>query len=354
MGIRTLKLAACLLVLNAGFAVSAETDKGDFVLRVDISAAQAVLDLFDSEQAAKEDVVALLDHPAIRATITQTSRFDSMATDQVYVDSLWQVLNGETPEADPFNFSTVRERLPDTRKLLSEMSERRSELEARIRDRLWQYTPSQTRIETTMFAVIGGTSDGWAPGDGGFYIAVHYFRDDVPGLTAMVTHETYHIVQKAFFHDQSNEQSQSIDLLLASLIGEGTATLVGDPSRFEGDGRYLRFLKSKHSRNLARINENVALFEALYLRVVNDPAVEFGPIYNIGFSGSWSSPLYFVGFRIAEGLEKHLGRDALIELLAEQSPAQILATYVQVYTESDDPELIRFSPATESIIAKQR
>ena len=103
---------------------------------------------------------------------------------------------------------------------------------------------------------------------------------------------------------------------------------------------------------MSRIRDNFNLFEVLYHRAVFDPEVQFDQLYNLGFSGTWDSPLYFVGFSIMEGLERYLGREQLLKLLSEQPGQAILAEYVRVYTANSDPALVKSSPTIEAEIQK--
>ncbi len=314
-------------------------------LAFDLSAAEAQVALFDRNTVTREDVAALLDHPAVLAMIRQTARFDPAATEERFVESLWQALNGRAPDPDPFRFQTVRERLGEIRESLSLLTSRRAPFVAAIRERLAAYTPPGVEFETTLRGVVGGTSDGWAPGDGDFYVALHYFGSDVDGLTAMLAHETYHIAQRQFFF--ADAEQGAAQMLVANVVAEGTAVLASNPETYSGDGRYLRFLKDKHARNLARIRDSFVLFEALYAYAAAADDAPAEQLYSLGFSGTWDSPLYFVGFRVAEALEKHRGRPALLRLLAAEPGVRLLDEYIRVYEENDDPELVRFSAATE-------
>ena len=346
------KILVFVVLLLCGTASAVRADEPSVNMRIDLSGAEAVLRLFDSDQPQKHEVEALLHLPAVRATIVQTGQFDPTATDDVFVETLWHAINGDQLTSDPFQFGVVRDRLPEIRKTISGLMDSGAAITARISDRLTMYTPPDLAIETTMFAVLGGTSDGWAPDDEGFYVALRYFRGDTAGLTSLVTHETYHIAQRAFFsQDESDSHTDVANMLVASLLSEGTATLVGDPTLFDGDERYLQFLKRKHRRNMQRIEQNFALFEALYFRAMHDPDVTPEKVYSIGFTGGWDSPLYFVGFQIAQGLEKHLGRETLVELLATSTPTDVLARYVRLYTETGDPDLPQFSPTVAASFA---
>ena len=343
------------LLLICRPAFGADGERGDISITFDVTAARAVLSLFNSSDPTKGEVTRLLSHPAIQATISQTERFSDGANADAYVDSLWAVLRGQEPEHDPFNFQGVRDRLTGIESAISSIAAKGDTISTNVGERLASYTPSHLSLETTLYAVVGGTSDGWAPGDGNFYVALQYFREDVPGLTCMVTHEMYHVAQPAFFSDRTDDtQTRNADSLVRNLLAEGTATLVGNPMDFVGDGTYLQFLKNKHSRNMDRLEENFALFEALYYRAMRDPEAEFANLYNLGFSGNWDSPLYFVGFSIAQGLERHLGRGALVELLANGTGADVLSEYIRVYTENDDHELVKFTGSIEGLIRNDR
>lgn len=329
--------------------VSAENE--NIQIKFDLSAAEAVLTLFDAEQVSMDDVEALLELPAVQATIKQASRFDKNANQENYVTSLYAILNGQSPDIDPFDFGYVKEKITDIRKGLQQIKANIGEITNRLNSHLAAYIPRDFTAQTNLYAVLGGTSDGWAPGNDSFYVALDYFRNDATGFEAMLSHEVYHTLQGLFFGPVGKEQAgDKSTFLLSNLFLEGTATLVGNPMNFEGDGSYLKFLQDKHTRNMARIEQNFALFEALYFRIANDPQAPWGPIYNIGFSGTWDSPLYFVGFHIVEGLERHLGRERLVQMLSTLSGQEILTEYIRVYTETGDASLVTFSPTLEALI----
>jgi hypothetical protein len=262
-------------------------------------------------------------------------------------------LRARDPEPDPFRFASVRGRLDGVRKAAALLSTESEALAQTIARRIAQYTPENTRVATRLYAVLGGSSDGWAPGDGAFYLAVQYFGDDVPGLTAMATHEIYHVAQPSFFSDAKDESlNKTAARVLQLTVLEGTATLVGNPDLFPGDGNYLKFLRDKQSRNRSRMNDNFKLFEALYFRAVNDPAVKIDDLYDLGFSGTWDSPLYFVGAYIAESVEQHAGSETLLQLLRQQPPRALFAKYIEIYSGDDNSGLLHFSPAIETSLSK--
>ena len=349
---KVVRLLGCGLVLLAGSyagSARAQATAAEIELRMDAGPAAAVLELFDTAPVERERVEALLDIPAVRQMVAQTRRFDAAATDAVFVDSLAAALEGTTIEVDPFGFSRLESRLDEIRSGLHQLQKGEAELAENIRQRVAHWAPRDLDIEATIFVVLGGSSDGWAPGDGNFYLAMQYFRDDVVGLTAMATHELYHVLQPQILYPSEDDSGQASALLTATLA-EGTATLVGNPLTFSDGGAYLDFLQRKHSRNLRRLRQNFQLFEALYYRLASDPTVSFGDVYDLGFSGGWDSPLYFVGFHVAEAIERHRGTPALLSALQNTPADAVFADYIELYRETDDPALVRFSPTVEALL----
>ncbi len=200
-----------------------------------------------------------------------------------------------------------------------------------------------------------GTSDGWARG-GAFHVALHYFRDDVEGLKLLMAHELFHVAQGAFMSGPTvpEDQSQlhSVEALLLNTISEGTASLLWWPADMEGGVYVDGVLRAKLDRNRGRSRSIFALFELMLFRAYADPDLELGSVYNLGFSGRWDSPLYYLGYRVARSIEEHRGRAVLRGLLARPA-VEFFDAYVELYRERPaDDALLHFSPEIEGILAE--
>jgi hypothetical protein len=165
-----------------------------------------------------------------------------------------------------------------------------------------------------------------------------------------MAHEIYHLAQDQFFPlpvDSWNGLTP-IQAALNETLVEGSATLVGDPTVVDG-GSYVEWYRKKFDRNLARIDQNFRLLELILYRLSGDSESRFGEYYQLGFSGSWDSPLYFVGYKMAKTILDHRGKLRLVELYSE-GPIEFFREYIALYNAKPQSNIIRFSPAIENII----
>ena len=87
----------------------------------------------------------------------------------------------------------------------------------------------------------------------------------------------------------------------------------------------------------------------MLFRLYYDQDIIFSQLYPLGFSGGWDSPLYFVGYYIGRTIEKYQGRDVLVELLKD-TPSAFFKTYIEIYKEHPDKDLVMFSSSVEKIL----
>jgi len=315
--------------------------------------ARRLIGLFDRSTISDEDLEGVLRFEDVRAIIRQAARFDSRATDQEFKRSLRAAVEGRELRDDLFQFQTVRARLAAIRTLLRRLQDSTQSLSRQVSDRIRAYSPRELNLQAEVHFVLGGSSDGWVPQPRSFYVALQYFEGDYEGLTLIMAHELFHVAQSEFMVEaaSSGESRAVINAknLLQQTIGEGTASMVGDPLRVSGGGSYVAWFRGKFERNLARIESNVALFDVLLYRLYHDPDADYQAVYKLGFSGTWDSPLYFVGYRIGRMIEKYDGRDALTDLL-QRPPTAFFLRYIALYRSHQDPDLVRFSKETEEIL----
>jgi hypothetical protein len=336
------------LVSNSGIEIS-----------FDYESARAVLDLFDAERVTDEDLSHAAELPGNLGLIRQAARFSPKATKDKFRESLREILETGSIEDDVFRFVTVRQRLEKTRKLLEGIERDPVGLKTEIAERIEAYLPAGLSVSANVHFLLGGTSDGFAPSADTFYVALHYFEDDIEGLKVLMAHELYHIAQSVARTAPGRDAAPDKDVepvmirslgLLRNTMNEGTASLVGDPLIVKDGGKYTLWFQTKYRRNLQRIKTNFALFDALLFRLFQDPDADPNELYMIGFSGMWDSPLYFVGYHMAKAIEKHDGREAVAAAM-EESPIRFFGRYIEICRTLDDPEMVRFSRSTEDIMS---
>lgn len=356
-------LACCLLVLTAPKVQaqnSPSAGRQDHIrLELDSSSARALLDLFSRDNVTDEELLRVMKLPATQAMIRQAARFDPSATEANFKSSLRRVVETGSSEQDPFRFAIVKARLEPVRSLLKQIDDSPQTFVDGVSGRMREYAPENVALKSTVHFIVGGTSDGFAPNGDTFYIALHYYGDDYEGLKMLTAHELFHNVQAVLKQAQGGDKrtpaapanvSNSF-AILGNTVNEGTASMVGDALLLPGGKQYSDFLRAKYKKNLDRIKSNFALFEALLYRAYNDPGADYNQLYNLGFSGTWDSPLYFVGYRMGKVIEKYKGKEA-IKASVGAEPLQFFNQYIEIYKKHDDPEIVRFSKSCEEILQK--
>lgn len=316
---------------------------------IDMTAADAIIQIFDKGHVSPAELEELLQLDAIKTSIRHTANFNKDASVEVYGESLIDVLAGNEPAVDPFQFNVVGKRLQAIKSLHTKIKEDPQVLMQEISTQMGGYMPDDIQLDGVAHLLVGGGSDGFAI-NGDFYVGLHFFGDDYIGLKLLMAHEMYHLAQSRFFPlpIDSWKGLTPIEAALNETLVEGSATLVGDPTVVDG-GAYVEWYRKKFKRNLARIEQNFRLLELILFRLSADPESRFGEYYQLGFSGSWDSPLYFVGYKMAKTIRDQKGKPALLELY-RQGPREFFREYIALYNASPENNMIRFSPTVEKII----
>ena len=342
------------LKARAQGATSAQRD--DVKITLDYESARAVLNLFDKKEVPDEELTRVVALPGNQGLIRQGARFDPKATPDNFKASLKKIIETGSLEPDTFALTRVKARLPQVRALLNQIEENPQALTRSVTERVLNFAPAGVKVDVKVYFILGGTSDGFAPNDKNFFVALDYFEDDVEGLKLLMAHELYHNAQKSARKGeaQANNAPQNVARsleLLRNTLDEGTASVVGDPLEIQNAKGYVTWFQMKYRKNIVRMQTNFALLDSLLYRLYTDPNADSDKLYNIGFSGIWESPLYFVGYRMAKVIEKYKGRAAIATAIG-RSPLEFFNLYVEIYKAQNDPEIIRFSKSTEEILQK--
>jgi hypothetical protein len=337
----------------------AETKQADIQLEFDASAARTLLDLLERKEVSDEEIQRVITLPGTQAMIKQASRFDPAATADNFKLSLRRIVETGVSESDPFRLTLVKSRLPLVRALLKRIESNPRVFVDAVTSRMREYAPDNVSLKSKVYFIVGGTSDGFAPTKDEFYIALHYYGDDYDGLKALMAHELFHHVQATIRSARATDKPATPPpanvtnslAILSNTVNEGTASMVGDALLLPGGKQYSDFFKAKYKKNLDRIKSNFALFEALLYRAYNDPGADFGQLNNLGFSGTWDSPLYFVGYRMGKVIEKYKGKEA-IKASVGRDPLEFFNQYIEIYQKQNDPEIIKLSKPCEEILRK--
>ena len=330
--------------INAIFAAPT-TDMSSSSFEIDMSAANAILTAFEKGHISPQELEEILQLDAIKASIKQTSRFNKEASVETYKQTLLKILAGEELKQDPFQFNRVRENLVAIKSMYQEIQQNPQELMSEVERHMSNYLPKGLKFNVVVHMLVGGGSDGFSR-DEHFYVALQYFEGDYAGLKVIMAHELYHVAQEQFF--MPAEDSSPVQAILSQTLREGSASLVGDPLKVSG-GEYVKWFQEKFRRNLSRIEQNYLLLELILYRLSNEPESNFEQYYSLGFSGSWDSPLYFVGYNMAKTILQYKGAQKLVELYS-RTPAAFFKEYITLYKAKPNADIVHFSSDIEEII----
>lgn len=321
-------------------------------IRFVFDAAQATLDALSG---ARTDFAAIAKLPGNARLLAQQRRFDPAATPEKLARDLEEVAAGRKPEPDTFVLLRTKERLADARGLLARVREHPGEVSDTIRARIARYTPASVRPSVTVYFIAGGTSDGFADRDG-FALAVDYFRDDLAGMETLMAHELFHVGFEAAVKARESGKATAKEALLPlfqDTMNEGIASRVGDPLAVSDGKAWIEWFRGKFRRNLERLEASFALFDTILYREARDPAAPMDRLYQIGFTGSWDSALYFVGYEMARVIEEEDGA-AGVARLVEAGPIPFFERYVAISRARPERVRYRFAASTEETLRKLR
>jgi hypothetical protein len=226
-------------------------------------------------------------------------------------------LPGLYAEANPhafLDFADVRRHLTRYRELVVALEAGRDRIEGAVEARLLPYIPAGARLERRVSLLFCWGADGWAS-SGVAGIDLEYFKDDLPRLLDLLTHETYHVAQAALRPVEAGTRAvgpaQHRRRALDTLFREGTASHVAPPRRLPGE-------------QTARLSaQGLQLLAALRKAVAAGNDAEARRVVDEGRSAS--GPFYWLGAMMAAAIERHRGPTGVADCLAEGTSAFLRA-----------------------------
>jgi hypothetical protein len=321
-------------------------------IAIDYETAERTLALLEDPAVTRESVEELIALPGTRGLIEHAAGMDRRRTKEAFVTSLLAVARKKPPPMDDgFGLAGVLERRDQVRGLLAAIRADPAGFTAAVSGRLAAYMPVSVSLDTKVYLVVGGGSDGFTMPGTTFFLALDQFRGEMAGVRLMTTHELFHLAQEAMATPAKKARpaaTSTLRGLLAAVVDEGTASLVADPLRVKegAAGPWMQWYAGKYRRNLDHLELNFALVDTLLHRAATDPRADGDALYRLGFSGSLDSLAYYVGYRMAQVIEQRRGRAYLVDLIAGD-PAAFFREYAAV-APSRAP---RFSAAVTKIIA---
>lgn len=366
-------LSAFLLRLPVGLIFLQTNPHFNVELRVDFSAVQQTIQLFD-DQPVSTQAVADLRGNRIAASTTGLIAQRDPAADLLrnYLDSLkyHQIIRD-----DLYHLETARKNAPEIKQLLDEMQKRN--FNRRVVATVEQIFPAnaEVSIDIPVYAVALGHEnvdayvrrirwEGDVPrfageGEGDLTIVInlsqsvnygHDLEERFVTLLGVVAHEVFHAAFGAY-KDRSRPwrryyrtHHRPFDQLLDLTQNEGIAYYLSLDQR--GHGYLPRDWYAKIRETFTTFNRNAG--ELLSPDLTAGRAAEL--IRTANLSGYWESYGAMTGMFIAREIDLQLGRAALIETIAA-GPLEMFAKYV--YLTARDNRLPKLSdPIIREIRAK--
>lgn len=329
-----------------------QTQAQNISVSYNYASVEKLINILESGEWHDQDFEELIELHGTQSYIRKLASFFPEADASAFRQSLEAAVQGTPLEEDPFMFDRILPHIPDAKKLLAEISAKETELAQSSVSLLGQYSPKDISLDVNVYLVLGIVGGGWTFDDepDAFYVDLTYMKGDYLGVTYLSTHELYHLVQYQFMKEAPQKETNKAAYLLDQMVREGSATYVADFSRVEGSGFYIDFSKKEYTQNFRRMETNFALFETL-LSQAKESSLNIDLLYNIGLSGMYQSPLYYVGYHMMKLIEQYNGRQSLIDLLA-QSPGKLVQTYIRLCDEraKSNDKFIELTDASKQII----
>lgn len=343
------KTIICLTFLSLSFG---QILSQNIKITYDYSSVEKLIDLFDDKRINDDRIQEYLKLPGTQAYLRKLTSFFPDVTENSYENSLKSALKGSFFVKDPYMFKRLVALLPTVKKLLKEVIKNESILVDNTVLKLKEYSPENVKIKAKVYLTMGMIGGGWTFDDNpnNFYVDFSSMEGDFLGLSYLCSHELYHLIQYRFMNPI--KKSNKVLYLLDQILREGSATYISDFSKIEkSDGAYVAFCKKEYKQNFNRIETNFALFESILFSAEHQKSSNLNELYNIGFSGMYQSPLYYVGYHIIKLIEKYLGKKELKKLFS-QEPNKLFLTYIELcnmHADSDN-EFIVLNQSTITIL----
>lgn len=249
------------------------------------------------------------------------------ANQDSFKDSLNVFINGRDSQNDTFMFKRIQKKFSNIEPLVKKLAEVEADLVSKIETKLKQHLPKGETFKAKVFIVFSAVGGGWTFDDEprNFYIdASMLSADDMSGIEYLSTHELLHLIQNDT--RPSVDKTDKIGFFLEQAFREGMATHVADFSEIENANGYSEFSQELLKKNMRRIGTNYQLFEMLLFSLKNDPDFSYDTADQIGLSGMYDSPVYYVIYDMFNVIEKIEGKEVLFKAY-KLSPSKLIEYY---------------------------
>ena len=353
-------LLSCLAIPVAGCHPGAVRPTAHAItLRIDVTAAEELLAALERKSIAEAEIDRLLAIRGVSAAVDNTTKYLPADTRDVFRVAIRNFVETGQARVGHFGLASAHAWKPKPRALIEKLRAS-GDLAAGIAAPVNRYRPDAGMLDVTAYCVAGGASDGFViDGDPerAFFMAIDRAQGDLEGVKLNMTHELYHVAQRAARSSVAGLDARvfleatapATVRLLTTTMDEGTATYVADARLFTGRGPYIDMWRAAYAKNAPaeRIKANFALFDSILDRLARG-ALDWRTAYEEGFAGM-GPPLYFVGHEMAKALDQAHGPQRIGAYFTGH-PAAFFRDYVALYKKDPGLAPARFSATTEKLL----
>jgi len=303
-----------------------------------LAEARVALDVGFSRQVLSEvcsgetiDQDAIRKDPTVLQMLAHFSQFRDYFTMDAYLEARQQAANCMVPERDFFRFGGVIENRESLKGLVDELAADADGYSGAVSAMLAPYAPQGLAYSGRAVPVVGSPScGGWSKGPD-FFVDLPCISGDPEGLKYLIAHESYHGMQDRFMWDTAG--APPVVKLLGEVLREGTATAFADFSKIGNPGDYAAISQRVIKVNDRREALNFDLLDMAVQYILTQEA-GYEAANNIGLSGAYDSPFYYVGVTMVRAVEAASGREELMQLLA--APPQAFFQHYEALAKLDE------------------
>ena len=333
-------------------------------LEMNYDGAEALLAVLDQRSVTDADIDKLLAIRGVRAMVDNTTKYVTSDTRATFRAALKEFVTTRKSTIGHFGLDESYEKSAQIRALIAGLKAD-ANLLAEVTEPIDRYMPSLPHFTTKVYAVTGGASDGFVLDNEtqpAFYMALNRADGDAEGVKLNMTHELYHVVQRAaragvpgLNAKVFNPETAPPQLrLLTVIFEEGTATYVAEPmlpkeSFFRRSGPYVKRWRASYEKNAPpeKIVANFAEVDRL-LSGLRRGSMSWKQASDVVFTGYGPSP-YFAGYEMAKAIDHRHG-PARIASLLQQHPAAFFREYIDLYRANPAAVPAKFSRETEAYL----
>jgi hypothetical protein len=367
---RRIVAALVLLFVLAGCPAAKVRDtrhpdhRNRFSLEMNFEGAEALLAVLEQRTVTDREIDQLLAIRGVKAMVDNTTKYIPGDTRDTFRAALKEFVTTRKSTFGHFRLDESFRHASKIRALIAEL-EADTSLLADVAGPISRYMPSLPHFTATVYGVTGGASDGFVTDEDpepAFYVALNRAEGDAQGVKLNMTHELYHVVQRAaragvpgLDAEVSNPDTAPTHVqLLRVILEEGTATYVAEPllgkrSFLDRSGGYVKTWRESYTRNAApkKIAANFAEVDRL-LSGLRTGSMSWKQASDVVFTGYGPGP-YFVGYEMSKAIDRRYGPER-IALHLQQHPAEFFRTYIDLYRENPAATPATFSKETEAYI----